>query len=62
MRTTTPIQAALTLTGLRVLESARHGFAGELGHHEVEMPPLIQPHVTKDATAPSFAQTLGQHR
>ena len=62
MRTTTPTQAAGTPSRLRVLESPRHGFASELAHDGVELPPLIRPHLTKDATAPSFAQTLGQHR
>jgi hypothetical protein len=62
MRTITPTQAAVTPARLRVLESARHGFAGDVAHDEVEVPPLVRPQVTKDATAPSFAQTSGQHR
>ena len=62
MRTTTPTQAALTPARLRVLESARHGFAGDLPHEEVEVRPLVRPQVTKDATTPSFPQTSGQHR
>jgi hypothetical protein len=62
MRITSPTQAALTQTRLRVLEFARRGCASELAHDGVELPALIRPRVTVDATAPWFAPTVGRHR